>query len=272
VTDDWHVGATLKIPVYTHVQGGQLDVPGFVGVSAGMQIHLFDGSDDHRHHIDEHVESGNWSGLDMQSATDDGAAVPLVPVAGKITVFDFWATWCKPCGVLDRELAELVRRYPADLAVRKLNVVDEGSPASRSYVGASTLPHVKVFGRDGKLVFERSGAPLALVADVDKLVSGAPSRRSPIAGATRIEIEVTDAGYVPATIEITHGVPVTLVFTRKSATTCATDVHFVMPDNTRIDEELPLGKPVEIPISVERVGEITYSCGMNMNHGTIVVR
>ena len=48
--------------------------------------------------------------------------------------------------------------------------------------------------------------------------------------------------------------------------------HFALPDGSRIDEELPLRTPVEIPVLVATPGEIVYSCGMNMDHGTIVVK
>jgi plastocyanin domain-containing protein len=83
---------------------------------------------------------------------------------------------------------------------------------------------------------------------------------------------VTDDGYHPARIEIAHGEPITLVFTRTSAKTCATDVHVALPDGTRIDEQLPLGQAVEIPIRIAQPGEVVYTCGMNMNRGTIVVK
>jgi plastocyanin domain-containing protein len=130
-----------------------------------------------------------------------------------------------------------------------------------------------VFGRDGKLLWEHSAPPLVLTSEVEKLVTGAARHAAtPIPGARRVEITVTDAGFEPERIEILHGEPVTLVFTRKSETTCAVDVHFTLPDGRQIDEELPLGKPVEIPIKLDAAGAISYSCGMNMNRGTIDVK
>lgn len=280
VTDDWHVAASLKVPVYTHVVGGQLDVPAFVGISVGTRLRVFAGGHD-AHHDHEHgdhdhdAHAADWSGLDMREATTDGSAVPLVPVAGKITVYDFWAEWCEPCGVLDRELAEVARRHPTELAVRKVDVVEVDSPASRAYLRGFTLPHIKVFGRDGALLWQRSAPPLVLASEVEQLLDPAgarPRRPTPVANARRVAIEVTDAGFAPARVAIARGEPVTLVFTRRSATTCAVDVHFVLPDGTRIDELLPLGTPVEIPITIDRAGDVTYRCGMDMNHGTLEVR
>ncbi len=269
VSDDWHLSASLRLPVYTHVDGGQLAASPYVGISIGTHLHLFEGH--HHNHAEEEVAPGDWTGLDMQEVTTDGSAVPLVPVPGKVTVFDFWATWCKPCHIVDQELAAVVRRHPNDIAVRKVNVVDIDSPASVTYLANDTLPHLKVFGRDGKLLWEHSAAPLVLTSEVEKLVGGR-HERAVTPGAPRIAIEVTDAGFVPERIQIPRGQPVTLVFTRRSETTCAVDVHFVVPDGDRIDEQLPLGTPVEIPIQIDRVGDVVYSCGMNMNHGTIEVK
>jgi thiol-disulfide isomerase/thioredoxin len=191
---DWHVTGSLRVPVYTRVEGGQLEVRGFVGLSIGTRLRLFEGParphvhshehdgehgehegehDGHGEHGDEHAHTGepvDWTGLDKIDVTNDGSAVPLVPVPGKITVFDFWATWCVPCGELDRALRELAQRYPGDVAIRKINTVDVDSPASRKYLADFTLPHIKVFGRDGRLLFERSAAPAKLAAEVEKAV------------------------------------------------------------------------------------------------------
>jgi thiol-disulfide isomerase/thioredoxin len=258
VSEDWHVGVQLKVPAYTHIKGGQLDALGFVGLSIGTHTHLFGGDDDDDH---DHAPPSDWTGLDKVELT---LAAPRTPVVGKITVFDFWATWCKPCGVLDRALAELARKHPGDLAVRKVDVVDEDTPY--------TLPYVEVFDRDGALLWKRSAPPLQLAADVEVALAG-PRAKAPIdPAAPRIVIDITEAGYTPSRLEIPRGTPVTLVFTRRSETTCATDVHFTLPDGSKIAEVLPLATPVEVAVPAQQPGEIHYSCGMNMNHGTIVVK
>jgi thiol-disulfide isomerase/thioredoxin len=195
-SDDWHVTASLRVPAYTRVEGGQLDVAGFLGLSIGTRLQLFEGgapagarprADEHDHagehgHAGEHAHAGehghahregpaDWTGVDKVDVSDDGSAVDLVPVPGKITVFDFWATWCKPCVELDHELAELARRHPGAVAIRKINTVDTDSPASRRYLKGHSLPHIKVFGRDGRLRFERSAAPAELAAAVERAIA-----------------------------------------------------------------------------------------------------
>jgi len=87
-----------------------------------------------------------------------GAVVPLVPIPGKLTIFDFWAPWCEPCKTLDPALVEIARAHPDTVAIRRIDVVDWDSAAAATYLtpGGFNLPHVKVYGRDGTLVLERS--------------------------------------------------------------------------------------------------------------------
>jgi thiol-disulfide isomerase/thioredoxin len=177
--EDWFIAAQAKLPVYTHVDGGQLDQSLFVGLTFGTKLQLFGGEEEESHshgdghdhgnddHHDDHGEAkADWTGLDLQDV--DGTQ-DLVPVPGKITVFDFWATWCKPCVELDRELAELARKHP-EIAVRKVDVKDVDDPAYRKHLRDAMIPHIKVFGKDGKLLLERSGDPHELAEDVEKLV------------------------------------------------------------------------------------------------------
>src|SRR5690606_40426700 len=63
-----------------------------------------------------------------------GTAPDLVPVPGKITVFDLWAEWCAPCRELDERLSQLARAHPDRIAIRKLDVVDTESAAWKRYL------------------------------------------------------------------------------------------------------------------------------------------
>ena len=92
-------------------------------------------------------------GADFAVLTRDGAAVgPLDKrrVAGKYTVFDIYADWCGPCRTVDERLRVLAAER-ADLAVRKLNVVDFDTPLARE-LGArfESLPYLVVFSPSGK--------------------------------------------------------------------------------------------------------------------------
>lgn len=89
------------------------------------------------------------------------------------------------------------------------------------------------------------------------------------AGSERINLEVTDKGFEPAVVTVAAGKPVTLVVTRKTARTCATEL--VMASHG-INRPLPLGEKVEITFTPDKPGELTYACAMDMYRGKIVVK
>ena len=89
------------------------------------------------------------------------------------------------------------------------------------------------------------------------------------ADSGRIAITVTENGFEPATVTVPAGKPVTLVVTRQTDKTCATDL--VMPAEN-IDKPLPLGQAVEITFTPDKPGELTYSCKMEMYKGKVIVR
>jgi thiol-disulfide isomerase/thioredoxin len=274
VNDDWRAAFALKVPLYTHVVGGQVDVPVYASLTVSTHVHVW--KPKHAHPPPIAAAGADWNGLDEREVSGDGRVPQLTPVTGKVTVYDFWADWCKPCNELDHALADVARRHPTDLAVRKVNVVDSDSPAFGAYLapGGFSLPHVKLFGRDGTLVWERSGSPAALAAAVEDAITGAHTEPAPAipAEAVRVDVTVTDEGYTPERIVVPHGRPAVIVFTRTSEQTCAVDVHFTLPDGTKIERRLPLNQPVAIPLQVDRPAEIPYACGMDMLHGTIVVQ
>jgi thiol-disulfide isomerase/thioredoxin len=89
---------------------------------------------------------------DVAWVTHDGSAVgPLerLRVTGKYTVLDVYADWCAPCRAVDARLRQLSATR-ADLAVRKLNVVDFDRPLAKQLGRTLTaLPHVVVYAPDG---------------------------------------------------------------------------------------------------------------------------
>lgn len=106
-------------------------------------------------------------GADVSTVTASGEAVgPLekLRVPGKYTVLDFYADWCGPCRVVDKQLREIVGTRK-DVAVRKLNVVDFETPLARQ-LGRKlkALPFVVVFDPSGKRIEISGNNPKKLAA------------------------------------------------------------------------------------------------------------
>ena len=85
----------------------------------------------------------------------------------------------------------------------------------------------------------------------------------------RIAITVTENGFEPATVTVPAGRPVTLVVTRTTSKTCATEL--VMPAHG-INRDLPLGQAVEITFTPDKPGELGYACAMDMYKGKVMVQ
>lgn len=145
--------ADVKLPVYSHVVGNQLDYGLVIGVGLVAAFDL--------------KSRPSWKGLDHEALDPTTAA--LTPVPGRITVFDLWADWCAPCRDLDARLVALARTHP-QLAVRKLEVADSDSAAWQRYLapGEFDLPHIKLYDANGTLVFERTAPPAELVRAVEE--------------------------------------------------------------------------------------------------------
>ena len=80
---------------------------------------------------------------------------------------------------------------------------------------------------------------------------------------------VNEQGYEPATITLRAGAPARITFLRTADKTCGTEVVF---PSLNIKRALPLNEPVEIEFMPAKAGDIAFACGMNMLHGTVVVR
>jgi thiol-disulfide isomerase/thioredoxin/copper chaperone CopZ len=104
-------------------------------------------------------------GADVAWLTRDGSKVgplPKLRVDGKYTVFDVYADWCGPCRTVDEHLRGVVAAR-ADVAVRKLNLVDFDSALARELGSRlEALPYVVVFTPSGKRI-DVAGAELAKI-------------------------------------------------------------------------------------------------------------
>lgn len=83
-----------------------------------------------------------------------------------------------------------------------------------------------------------------------------------------IHIEV-NGGYSPETIVLKRGIPATLIFYRKDASSCLDQVVF--PD-FGINADLPMKRDFSVNLLPKKSGEYPFSCGMNMLHGKLVVK
>jgi plastocyanin domain-containing protein len=111
-------------------------------------------------------------------------------------------------------------------------------------------------------------APLRAVLLVALSAAAGCQARAPAPGEP-VRITVTKNGYEPWRVEAKAGVPLTLVVTRTTDETCATELVLT---EYGIDRKLPLNEAVTITFTPARTGTLRYSCAMKMFQGQIDVR
>lgn len=115
---------------------------------------------------------------DVKTVSRAGEDVPNLAahvVAGKVTVFDFYADWCAACRKVDGHVYKRLAGGDTTIAYRKLNIVSWDSPLAKRYLTeVPSLPLLVVYGPDGKKVAELSGAK---VEELDAAVAKAAKRR-----------------------------------------------------------------------------------------------
>ena len=85
--------------------------------------------------------------------------------------------------------------------------------------------------------------------------------------AREVPVSVTENGFEPNQIAVKKGDIVTLVFTRRTDQTCATELVIA---ERGIRKDLPLNQPVRVGLGPVASGEITFACGMDMYKGRVV--
>lgn len=83
------------------------------------------------------------------------------------------------------------------------------------------------------------------------------------------EVKVTvKGGYSPDVIVVKQGLPVRLDFYRDETSSCSEEVVF---GDFGIARPLPAFKTTSIEFTPEKSGEFTFTCGMNMLRGKLIV-
>jgi thiol-disulfide isomerase/thioredoxin len=117
-----------------------------VGIMLGYGVYLAS------QNVSEDIAGGDVQFVSKGKAFDIQSQ--LAP--SKYTIFDFYADWCAPCRSLDPQLRRLAARR-SDVALRKVDIVDWTSEVVQQYQ-ISSLPHMKIFDPQGKLLAEGEDA------------------------------------------------------------------------------------------------------------------
>jgi plastocyanin domain-containing protein len=88
-----------------------------------------------------------------------------------------------------------------------------------------------------------------------------PSPVTQAASDNRVALSVTELGFEPSAVRVHAGRPVTLVVTRQTDNTCATEL--VVPE-AGVKVALPLHVPVTVTFLPAKSGTLRYGCGMQM--------
>jgi len=86
-------------------------------------------------------------------------------------------------------------------------------------------------------------------------------------GGQTVEMKVTDKGFEPANVAVKKGEPVTLVITRTTEKTCATEIVI---DDYGVNTKLPLNKAVTVSFTPNKAGDLQYGCAMGKMIGGVL--
>lgn len=86
-------------------------------------------------------------------------------------------------------------------------------------------------------------------------------------GTQEVKITVR-GGYAPDVVVVRRGVPVRIAFYRDETDSCSEQVIF---GDFGIARDLPAFKTTSIEFTPDKAGEFTFTCGMNMIRGKLIV-
>jgi plastocyanin domain-containing protein len=118
------------------------------------------------------------------------------------------------------------------------------------------------------LVIVGAGALIALVVWYFFGEREAVSATETAGGVQQVQITVK-GGYSPDVVVVRQGRPVRLDFFRDETASCSETVVF---GDFGIARDLPAHQTTSVEFTPDRAGEFTWTCGMNMLRGKLVVQ
>ncbi len=85
----------------------------------------------------------------------------------------------------------------------------------------------------------------------------------------KVTVALTEKGYEPTSLKLRRGVPAQVTFIRKVSATCGTQIVIADYD---IKRALPLNEPVLVEFTPKKAGTFSFTCGMGMLRGSLIVR
>ena len=85
----------------------------------------------------------------------------------------------------------------------------------------------------------------------------------------KFTVKITERGFEPVSLTLRRGVQARITFLRTTEQTCAKEI--VLRD-FGIKRDLPLNQPVVVTLTPNKKGEFSFTCGMNMMRGKLIVQ